>query len=198
MTAIWQFMKRNYKVLLLVVALAAALWSFIPFKKTNDPDPEKEAFLIGVLNFVLQNAHYHPAEINDEFSKKVYNNYLKILDGNKRYLLQSDIDGFKKYETLLDDNFKEQRIDFFNETYPIFKNRINEAKTYYRELLAQPMDFTVKESINTDYEKQPWATSKEDLKERWRKQLKLSVLSGIEDKLKLQENDTLGDRKSVV
>lgn len=192
MTAIWQFMKRNYKVLLLVVALAAALWSFIPFKKTNDPDPEKEAFLIGVLNFVLQNAHYHPAEINDEFSEKVYNNYLKILDGNKRYLLQSDIDGFKKYETLLDDNFKEQRIDFFNETYPIFKNRINEAKTYYRELLAQPMDFTVKESINTDYEKQPWATSKEDLKERWRKQLKLSVLSGIEDKLKLQENDTLG------
>lgn len=192
MTAIWQFMKRNYKVLLLVVALAAALWSFIPFKKTNDPDPEKEAFLIGVLNFVLQNAHYHPAEINDEFSEKVYNNYLKVLDGNKRYLLQSDIDGFKKYETLLDDNFKEQRIDFFNETYPIFKNRINEAKTYYRELLAQPMDFTVKESINTDYEKQPWATSKEDLKERWRKQLKLSVLSGIEDKLKLQENDTLG------
>lgn len=192
MTAIWQFMKRNYKVLLLVVALAAALWSFIPFKKTNDPDPEKEAFLIGVLNFVLQNAHYHPAEINDEFSEKVYNNYLKILDGNKRYLLQSDIDGFKKYETLLDDNFKEQRIDFFNETYPIFKNRINEAKTYYRELLAQPMDFTVKESINTDYEKQPWATSKEDLKERWRKQLKLSVLSGIEDKLKLQENDSLG------
>ncbi|MDO5636550.1 MAG: carboxy terminal-processing peptidase [Myroides sp.] len=185
-------MKRNYKVLLLVVALAAALWSFIPFKKTNDPDPEKEAFLIGVLNFVLQNAHYHPAEINDEFSEKVYNNYLKVLDGNKRYLLQSDIDGFKKYETLLDDNFKEQRIDFFNETYPIFKNRINEAKTYYRELLAQPMDFTVKESINTDYEKQPWATSKEDLKERWRKQLKLSVLSGIEDKLKLQENDTLG------
>lgn len=192
MTAIWQFMKRNYKVLLLIVALAAALWSFIPFKKTNDPDPEKEAFLIGVLNFVLQNAHYHPAEINDEFSEKVYNNYLKILDGNKRYLLQSDIDGFKKYERLLDDNFKEQRIDFFNETYPIFKNRINEAKTYYREILAQPMDFNVKESINTDYEKQPWATSKEDLKERWRKQLKLSVLSGIEDKLKLQENDTLG------
>lgn len=192
MTAIWQFMKRNYKVLLLVVALAAALWSFIPFKKTNDPDPEKEAFLIGVLNFVLQNAHYHPAEINDEFSEKVYNNYLKILDGNKRYLLQSDIDGFKKYETLLDDDFKEQRIDFFNETYPIFKNRITEAKTYYREILAQPMDFTVKESINTDYEKQPWATSKEDLKERWRKQLKLSVLSGVEDKLKLQENDSLG------
>lgn len=191
MTAIWQFMKRNYKVLLLVVALAAALWSFIPFKKTTEPDPEKEAFLMGVLNFVLQNAHYHPAEINDTFSEKVYTNYLKTIDGNKRYLLQSDIDGFDKYKTQLDDQFKSQRIDFFNESYPILEARIKEAKTYYKEILAKPLDFNVKESINTDYEKQPWAKNKEELKERWRKQLKLNVLSTIEDKLKLQENDSL-------
>ncbi len=192
MTAIWQFMKRNYKVLILIVALSAALWSFVPFKKTTEPDPEKEAFLMGVLSFVLQNAHYHPADINDSFSEKVYNNYLKVIDGNKRYLLQSDVDGLNKYKTLIDDEFKEQRINFFNESYPLFENRIQEAKAYYKEILAKPMDFSVKESINTDYEKQPWAKNKEELKERWRKQLKLNVLSGIEDNLKLQEKDSIG------
>lgn len=191
MTAIWQFMKRNYKVLILVVALAAALWSFIPFKKSADPDPEKEAFLMGVLNFVLTNAHYQPADINDTFSEKVYTNYLKVIDGNKRYLLQSDIDGLNKYKTLLDDEFKGQKITFFNESYPLFQTRIQEAKSYYKEILAKPMDFSVKESIDTDYEKQPWAKNKEELKERWRKQLKLNVLSSIEDKLKLQENDSI-------
>ena len=192
MTAIWQFMKRNYKVLILVVALAAALWSFIPFKKSADPDPEKEAFLMGVLNFVLTNAHYHPADLNDAFSEKVYTNYLKVIDGNKRYLLESDVDGLNKYKTLIDDEFKEQRINFFNESYPLFQTRIQEAKTYYKEILAKPIDFTVKESIDTDYEKQPWAKNKEELKERWRKQLKLNVLSSIEDKLKLQEKDSIG------
>lgn len=191
MTAIWQFMKRNYKVLILVVALAAALWSFIPFKKSADPDPEKEAFLMGVLNFVLTNAHYQPADINDTFSEKVYTNYLKVIDGNKRYLLQSDIDGLNKYKTLLDDEFKGQKITFFNESYPLFQTRIQEAKSYYKEILAKPIDFNVKESIDTDYEKQPWAKNKEELKERWRKQLKLNVLSSIEDKIKLQENDSL-------
>lgn len=191
MTAIWQFMKRNYKVLILVVALAAALWSFIPFKKSADPDPEKEAFLMGVLNFVLTNAHYQPADINDTFSEKVYTNYLKVIDGNKRYLLQSDIDGLNKYKTLLDDEFKGQKITFFNESYPLFQTRIQEAKSYYKEILAKPIDFSVKESIDTDYEKQPWAKNKEELKERWRKQLKLNVLSSIEDKLKLQENDSI-------
>lgn len=192
MTAIWQFMKRNYKVLILVVALAAALWSFIPFKKSADPDPEKEAFLMGVLNFVLTNAHYHPADLNDAFSEKVYTNYLKVIDGNKRYLLESDIEVLNKYKPLLDDEFKEQRINFFNESYPLFQTRIQEAKTYYKEILAKPIDFTVKESIDTDYEKQPWAKNKEELKERWRKQLKLNVLSSIEDKLKLQEKDSIG------
>lgn len=192
MTAIWQFMKRNYKVLILVVALAAALWSFIPSKKSADPDPEKEAFLMGVLNFVLTNAHYQPADINDTFSEKVYTNYLKVIDGNKRYLLQSDIDGLNKYKTLLDDEFKGQKITFFNESYPLFQTRIQEAKSYYKEILAKPIDFNVKESIDTDYEKQPWAKNKEELKERWRKQLKLNVLSSIEDKIKLQENDSLG------
>lgn len=191
MTAIWQFMKRNYKVLLLVVALAAALWSFMPFKKATEPDPEKEAFLMGVLNFVLQNAHYHPADLNDAFSEKVYTNYLNIIDGNKRYLLQSDIDELNKFKTELDDEFKAQRIDFFNKSYPMVEARIQEAKAYYKEILAKPLDFSVNESINTDYEKQPWAKNKEELKDRWRKQLKLSVLSTIEDNLKLQENDSL-------
>lgn len=191
MTAIWQFMKRNYKVLILIVALSAALWSFVPFKKTTEPDPEKEAFLMGVLNFVLQNAHYKPADINDGFSEKVYTNYLKVIDGNKRFLLQSDVDKLNKYKTLIDDEFKEQRINFFNESYPLFETRIQEAKLYYKDILTKPLDFSVKESINTDYEKQPWAKNKEELKDRWRKQLKLSVLSSIEDKLKLQENDSL-------
>lgn len=198
MTAIWQFMKRNYKVLILIVALSAALWSFIPFKKTADPDPEKEAFLMGVLNFVLQNAHYHPADINDTFSEKVFTNYLKVIDGNKRYMLQSDIDGLNKYKTLIDDEFKEQRINFFNDSYLIFESRIKEAKTYYKEILAKPMDFSAKESINTDYEKQPWAKNKEELKERWRKQLKLNVLSSIEDKIKLQEKDSLNKEPKKV
>lgn len=192
MNAIWQFMKRNYKIILIVVALAAALWSFIPNKKFNEPDPNKETFLLGILNYVLQNAHYQPTDLDDDFSEKVYTNYLKNLDSNKRFLLQSDVDLFKKHEHTIDDEFKQQRIDFFNTTYPVFEQRLKDAQSYYKEILEHPFDFSKDESIDTDYEKQSYAASKEELKERWRKQLKLSVLSSIETKVKLQENDTLG------
>jgi len=191
MNAIWQFMKRNYKIILIVVALAAALWSFIPNKKFNEPDPNKETFLLGILNYVLQNAHYQPTDLNDDFSQKVYTDFLKNLDSNKRFLLQSDVDLFKKHEFTIDDEFKKQRIDFFETAYPVFAQRLKEAQVYYKELLEQPFDFSVEENIDTDYEKQAFAGSSKELKERWRKQLKLSVLSSVQSKVKLQENDTL-------
>lgn len=191
MNAIWQFMKRNYKIILAVVALAAALWSFMPNKQSSEPDRDKETFLLGILNYVLKNAHYEPTELDDEFSKKVYDNFLFNLDSNKRFLLQSDVDVLKKHETTIDDEFKKQRIDFFNTAYPIFIQRLKDAQVYYKEILEEPFDFKVDESIDTDYEKQAFATSKEELRDRWRKQLKLSVLSSIQSKEKLQENDTL-------
>ena len=40
MNAIIRFMKRNYKVLLVIVALSVALWSFIPREK-NDHEKDK-------------------------------------------------------------------------------------------------------------------------------------------------------------
>src|SRR5690606_8928111 len=48
-------------------------------------------------------------------------------------------------------------------------------------------DYTVDESFNTDYEKLPYAATTAELKDKWRKQIKLSTLSSLTDKLDLQE-----------
>ncbi|TAF70168.1 MAG: tail-specific protease, partial [Flavobacterium sp.] len=78
MKRIVEFMKRNYKVILLVTALSAILWSFIPSEKKEDP--EKDKLLLELLAFVLEKGHYSPVELNDDFSKKVYKKYLDNLD----------------------------------------------------------------------------------------------------------------------
>src|SRR5690606_35365040 len=100
MNAILQFMKRNYKILLVVVALAVAMWGFMPKEKS---DPGKDRLLLELLAFVIDRGHYEPADIDDEFSKGVYKDYVTALDPSKRFFLQSDIDEFAKYETQLDD-----------------------------------------------------------------------------------------------
>ena len=195
-------MKRNYKIIALVLVASLALWSFIPKQKG---DPEKDRLLLELLTFVIEKGHYSPAEIDDNFSKSVYKEYIKALDPTKRFFLQSDIDEFSKYETELDDQIKNKELTFFDLTYSRLKKRIDESKSYYKSILSQPFDFKAEEEFNSEYEKVPYASSISDLKEKWRKQLKLSVLSSLTDRLKLEEDikngvvkakkDSLGGKK---
>ncbi|MBN8643194.1 MAG: carboxy terminal-processing peptidase [Flavobacteriales bacterium] len=190
MNTILQFMKRNYKVLLVVLALSVGLWSFIP--KTNAEDPEKDKLLIELLTYVLEKGHYSPKTFDDELSKGIYKDYIEALDPSKRYFLQSDIDEFAKYEMKIDDQILEKKLDFFDLTYNRLVQRMNETKPIYEDILDKPFDFTIAEDIDTDYEKLPYAQNKKDLNERWRKQLKLTVLSNLADKLKMQDDAKAG------
>ena len=178
-------MKRHYKILLAVVALSIGLWSFIPKEKS---DPEKDKTLLKLLQFVIERGHYHPAAIDDTFSKGVYKDYINALDPSKRFFLQSDIDEFAKYETLIDDEIKSQKLTFFDLTYNRLMERMNESKDFYKEILDKPFNYNVDETFNTDYEKLPFAQNITELKDKWRKQIKLSTLSSLTDKLKMQED----------
>ncbi len=179
-------MKRNYKIILLVTALSAILWSFIPSQKKEDP--EKDKLLLELLTFVLEKGHYSPIEMNDDFSKKVYAKYLDNIDPTKRFFIQSDIDEFQKYENSIDDMIKNKDLTFFNLTNERLLKRMKEARDIYEDVLSKPFDFNQKETINVDYEKMPFSKNKSDLKDRWRKQLKLQALSSITDKQKLEED----------
>ena len=189
MNAFSQFMKRNYKIILIVLGLSVSLWSFIPKSHT---DPEKDKLLLELLTFVIEKGHYNPPAIDDNFSKGVYKSYVTALDPSKRFFLQSDIDEFSKYETQLDDQIKNKDLTFFDLTYDRLKSRMKESESYYKEILAKPFDYTIQEDFNTDYEKAPYAANVNDLKERWRKQIKLSTLSSLTDRLKIQEDKKNG------
>lgn len=188
-------MKRNYKILLVIAALSLALFSFSPIEKAissllpkeNVIDPEKDKLLLELLTFVIEKGHYNPAAIDDNFSKGVYKDYLNALDPSKRFFLQSDIDEFAKYEKQIDDQIKDKDLTFFDLTYNRLMQRMEESKSYYKEALEKPFDYKKDETFNTDYEKVPYAKSVAELKERWRLQVKLSALSSLVEKQKLEE-----------
>ncbi|RTL13549.1 MAG: tail-specific protease [Flavobacteriaceae bacterium] len=193
MKRIVEFMKKNYKVILLVTALSAILWSFIPTQKKEDP--EKDKLLLDLLTMVLERGHYSPVAIDDDFSKKVYKKYLNNIDPTKRFFIQSDIEEFSKYESSIDDMILNKDLTFFNLTNARLLKRMKESRAIYENILENPFDFTVKEYINVDYDKLPFCESKSDLEDRWRKQLKLSALSSITDKQKLEEDKKKDDSK---
>ncbi len=191
-----EFMKRNYKVILVITALSAVLWSFIPSEKKSDP--EKDKLLLELLTMVLERGHYSPVAIDDAFSKKVYAKYLDNIDPTKRFFLQSDIEEFSKYETKIDDMIKNKDLTFFNLTNSRLIQRMQECRAIYDDVLSSPFDFNANENINVDYEKLPYAKNKKELVDRWRKQLKLQALSSITDKQKLEDDKKEKDAKYVV
>ena len=186
MNNVIDYMKKNFKIILVVIGLSAALFSFIPKKVTIDP--EKDKILLNLLNGILQNFHYSPVVINDEFSKGVFKNYVEALDPSKRFFIQADIDEFAKFQTQIDDQIKNRDLTFFDLTHKRLMQRMKESKNFYKFTLANPIDYKVDENFNVNYEKSPYCKNIVELMEKWRKQIKLSTLSTLVDKLKVEEN----------
>ena len=191
MNTIINYMKRNYKILLVVVCISATLFAF-KIEANKSTDPGKDKMLLELLTFVIEKGHYNPAAIDDTFSKGIYKDYIKALDPSKRFFLQSDIDEFSKHETQLDDELLNKDLTFFDLTYSRLTKRMLESKNLYKEVLSTPFDYTVDEVLNIDYEKAAYAQTNQELKERWRKQIKLSSLSSLVDRLNIQENKEKG------
>lgn len=179
-----RFMKRNLKILVVVLLMAATSCSFTT-KKFDDPNKDK--LLIDLITYVLNEGHYDARDINDEFSEGVYDKYLEGLDGSKRFFYESDIEEFNAYRDKIDDQIKEKQIDFFDLTYNRLLKRSEEARDIYKEILEKPFDFSETEDINTDFSEAEYVSSKKEMKERWRKQLKFSTLITYFDKIEEEE-----------
>ena len=181
-------MKRNYKILVLVLLMAVASCSFTT-KEFNDPNKDK--LLIDLITYVLEKGHYDAKTIDDKFSKEVYKDYLDAIDPLKRFFYAEDINKFAQFEDKIDDQIKEKQLTFFDVTHKTLQERMTEVKGIYKEILAEPFDFSETEDINTNYEEVEYVDSREALKERWRKQLKFSTLGNFYDLKQDQEKELI-------
>ncbi|WP_138435051.1 carboxy terminal-processing peptidase [Winogradskyella algicola] len=180
-------MKGNYKFLLLAFLIAFASCSFT--SKKFDDNPDKDKLLIQLITYVLDNGHFNPQDLNDNFSENVFEDYLNQLDPFKRYFYESDIKEFEAFRTQLDDQIKDYDVAFFNLTHERLLKRIEESKAIYAEILEKPFDFTKDESYTADYETLEYVKSKREMKERWRQQLKFSTIANYDDAISQRNTD---------
>lgn len=165
---------------LAIVFLAAAY-----FPKVDNT--EKEAVLMRTILRGLDQLHYQPQQINNQFSEKVYDLYLDQIDGAKRFLTQEDVDKLIPFKSQIDDEALQGTYEFFNLSLELLTAGLEKTQGYYREFLDHPFDYTADESLELDGDKRNYASNDADLKEYWRKYLKFETLTRINDKLEEQE-----------
>lgn len=190
-------MKKIFITLFVSLTFIFISWKY---HEVKFDDPNKDKLLIELLKYVLEKGHYQSQDINDQLSLKVFNSYLEMIDPQKKYFLVSDFKEFKKYEKLIDDQWLSYDLTFFNLTHDRLVQRINEVELFLPSLFKKTFEFDSDEKINVDFENLSFPKNDKERKERWRKQLKFSMLDlydiKILDQKKLIESNSDYVKKS--
>lgn len=167
------FRGRRYVALL---AILAALF-LIPSPTPAEPKlADQDRLVAQMVCELMKRGHLTKPEIGDELSRRLFSRFLKDLDPAKVYFLKSDVDEFKKQETELDDQLLKGELTFPYQVYARFVKRVEERQKLIEELVNDKHDFEAKESLDTDNDKLDYASSQDEVRERWRKRVKFDLL----------------------
>lgn len=177
-----------------LLAVIFSLYSAVSFaypSEAQSPEYLRARVLAFVLRQDLSNLHFSHKKIDDTLSKEAFSQYLKQLDGQKLLLLKEDVEKLSVYSTLIDDEIKSGTFDLPLLAADILARRAADAEKMVDELLAKDFGFSADEYYETDPEKISYCETEKELKERWRKYLKLQVL---EQFLTLREDASAQDK----
>jgi carboxyl-terminal processing protease len=170
------------------------LASYKLYRGSDAPAPEKEEILIKAMLQGLSAAHYQPEQIDDKFSQRVFDLYLKRIDYSKKFLLQSDVAQLRKYQTDIDDEVKRGSHEFLELATQLMDQRTKEVQGLYRELLSKPLDFTVEETFQTDFDKAQFPADKAAQRDEWRRYVKYHTMTRLAE---IQDEQAKRDPKKA-
>lgn len=146
----------------------------------------------------LEKSHYNQLKYDDSLAAQHLSEYIDALDPRKLYFTAKEIEQFKARSEGLDDEVKRGELvtitDLFSAYHDRRLQRLRDLVDDLSSKIAQ-LDFSKDESIIVDADRISWATSTEELQERWRKQFKNDVLNlKLTDKPLADIADTLQKR----
>jgi carboxyl-terminal processing protease len=117
----------------------------------------------------LTRFHYDAQPLDDAMSAKIYKAYFKLLDEDKVFFTQQDLDQFEPLKTKLDDAIWNQDLSAPFDIYNKFLQRAVQRMTYARSLLKDGFKFDGDESYQYDRKDATWAKDDAALDDLWRK-----------------------------
>ncbi|MCP5260342.1 MAG: carboxy terminal-processing peptidase [Rhodoferax sp.] len=121
---------------------------------------------------LLTRYHYKPTPLDNSLSSRMFDQYLKALDPEKLYFLQSDIDRLAAARTRLDDAIYTEDLRAPFEIFNLYACRATERMVHARSLLRQGFDFQGDETMLIDRKDQAQPSTEAQLKDLWRKRVK--------------------------
>lgn len=126
----------------------------------------------------LTQSHYQKFQLDDAFSEKIFDRYLKNIDYNRNTFLQSDVDELRaKYGAQLDDQLNQGDLSAAFAIYDLMMQRRYERYAYALSLLDKEPDFTSHDQLEIDREKAAFPKTTEEANKLWEERVKNDIIN---------------------
>ena len=139
---------------------------------------EQSNTALDIINKLGQR-HYITQTLNDAMSSRIFDNYLRRLDGNKSLFIKADLEEFEQYRYTLDNTLNKGDLGpgfiIFNRYQQRLASRLSSIIQQLPEMVAA-MNFERDESLVLDRSEMSWPVTQAEADELWRKIIKSRVL----------------------
>ena len=101
----------------------------------------------------LRYGHYAETALDDTWSRLAFERYLDILDGQRAFLLESDIDEFRHFEERIDDMLFEGDLAPAYELYQRYHDRAESRFEWLLSAIDEGLNFTYESDMRLDLER---------------------------------------------
>lgn len=169
----------------LSAAHGASFGSERPYPAALMPEPQ-EARAAHMAAELLSRYHYKAMPLDESLSGRIFDQYLKSLDPEKVFFVESDIDQLSDRRTKLGSDMVKDDLSAPFAIFNLYVKRASERFAYARTLLKGGFTFQESESYQLTRSKQAWAKTEADMRDLWRKRVKNDwlrlKLAGKDDK----------------
>lgn len=197
-----KLLKNRFAKLISATAVAAALFlGQSTFAQTDAaPSTATEKLVISAPTYneqlinsahsaILAQYHYDKLPIDNALSERIYALYLKSLDPQKVFLLQSDVEEFNRYQHSFDDFVRRSQLEVPYNMYGLLIERMDEQYDLVEELLAEDYDFDVDKMITIQRKDEAFPKDKAEMRQLWKDRLQNELINLMvtDEKLTLDE-----------
>lgn len=121
---------------------------------------------------LLEQGHYTRQKLDTSLSQKIFDNYLRMLDYNRMYLLETDVKEFSdKYRNTIHEYILRGDVTPANEIFDRYRERVEARVAKNLEIIKEPVDFTSNRTLEINREKAPWPKNLADADRLWRNRI---------------------------
>jgi carboxyl-terminal processing protease len=154
-------------------------------------DVDRNRLIAYMLSHQLASQHYAHKSL-ENIAPAAFDLYLRQIDPRKRFLLTADVEQLRPHADHIDEELRRGRVELADKGAELLNLRINEVEAMTAGLLEEGFDPHGADSLELDPKKIEYASSAAELRDRWRRILKLQVLESYLDFVKQENNGAAG------